>query len=149
MIVIRKACPGEGAICDALLTQLIQLERQWEPNLDEAFVVSDNYEHRMAEDGTLLLVAEEESKIVGFFFGFFYPSPVHKQPLALADAMFVREEYRGKGIGKALLCRFKEWAKAQGAAFVELKVMSQNAPAQALYESLGFGEIKKYLQCPL
>ncbi len=148
-MVIRKAIPGEGAICDALLTRLIRLERQWEPNLDETFVVSDNYEVRMAEDGTLLLVAEEAGEIVGFFFGFFYPSPVHKQPVALADAMFVRETHRGKGIGKALLSRFKDWAREQGASFVELKVMSQNAPALALYESLGFGEIKKYLQCPL
>ena len=54
-MVIRKAIPGEGGICDALLTRLIRLERQWEPNLDETFVVSDNYEVRMAEDGTLLL----------------------------------------------------------------------------------------------
>ena len=62
-MLIRKANPGEGPVCDALLTRLIQTERQWEPNLDETFTVCDNYEHRMSEEGTLLLVAEENDEI--------------------------------------------------------------------------------------
>ena len=73
---IRPAKSDEGAVCDALLTRLIQAERQWESNLDETFTVCDNYEHRMSEEGTLLLVAEENDEIVGFLFGFLYPSPV-------------------------------------------------------------------------
>ena len=90
-MLIRKANPGEGPVCDALLTRLIQTERQWEPNLDETFTVCDNYEHRMSEEGTLLLVAEENDEIVGFLFGFLYPSPVQKRPTALLDALFVCE----------------------------------------------------------
>ena len=148
-MLIRKANPGEGPVCDALLTRLIQTERQWEPNLDETFTVCDNYEHRMAEEGTLLLVAEENDEIVGFLFGFLYPSPVQKRPTALLDALFVCEAHRNKGIGKALALRFREWSKEQGVYAIELKVMSQNTAALRLYESLGFGEIKKYMQCIL
>ncbi len=148
-MLIRKANPGEGSICDALLTLLIRTEHQWEPNLDEAFTVEDNYEGRISEEDSLLLVAEEDGEIVGFSFGFRYHFPGQKRPIALLDALYVREEHRGKGIGKALVLRFKEWAKSRGAARVELKVMSQNAAALALYEQLGFGEIKKYLQCEL
>ena len=146
---IRPAKSDEGAVCDALLTRLIQTERQWEPNLDETFTVCDNYEHRMSEEGTLLLVAEENDEIVGFLFGFLYPSPVQKRPTALLDALFVCEAHRNKGIGKALALRFWEWGKEQGVYAIELKVMTQNAAALRLYESLGFGEIKKYLQCKL
>lgn len=146
---IRKANAGEGAVCDQLLTRLIQTERQWEPNLNESFIVTNNYEHRMAGNGTLLLVAEENSEIVGFLFGFLDPSPVLKRPTALLDALFVCEEHRGKGIGKALALRFREWAKEQGVYAIELKVMSQNTTALRLYENLGFGETKKYMQCIL
>jgi len=146
---IRPAKSDEGAVCDALLTRLIQAERQWESNLDETFTVCDNYEHRMSEEGTLLLVAEENDEIVGFLFGFLSPSPVLKRPTALLDALFVCEEHRSKGIGKALALRFREWVKEQGVYAIELKVMSQNTTALRLYESLGFGEIKKYMQCIL
>ena len=148
-MLIRKATPGEGPVCDALLTRLIQTERQWEPNLDETFTVCDNYEHRMSEEGTLLLVAEENDEIVGFLFGFLSPSPVLKRPTALLDALFVCEEHRSKGIGKALALRFREWVKEQGVYAIELKVMSQNTTALRLYESLGFSETKKYMQCNL
>lgn len=146
---IRKANAGEGAVCDQLLTRLIQTERRWEPNLNESFIATNNYEHRMAENGTLLLVAEENSEIVGFLFGFLDPSPVLKRPTALLDALFVCEEHRSKGIGKALALRFREWAKEQGVYAIELKVMSQNTAALRLYESLGFSETKKYMQCIL
>ena len=148
-MLIRKANPGEGPVCDALLTRLIQTERQWEPNLNEDFIVTNNYAYRMAEDGTLLLVAEENSKIVGFLFGFLSPSPVQKRPTALLDALFVCEAHRNKGIGKALALRFREWSKEQGVYAIELKVMSQNTTALRLYESLGFSETKKYMQCNL
>lgn len=146
---IRPAKSDEGAVCDELLTRLIQTERQWEPNLDETFTVCDNYEHRMSEEGTLLLVAEENDEIVGFLFGFLSPSPVLKRPTALLDALFVCEEHRSKGIGKALALRFWEWGKEQGVYAIELKVMSQNTTALRLYESLGFSETKKYMQCNL
>lgn len=148
-MLIRKANPGEGPICDELLTQLIQMESRWDENMDETFTVCDNYEYRMTEDDTLLLVAEENGEIIGFLFGFLYPSPVHKKPLALLDALYVSEEHRCKGCGRALALRFKEWAKVQNVFAVELKVMSQNTTALRLYESLGFGEIKKYMQCKL
>ena len=146
---IRPAKSAEGAVCDELLTRLIQTERQWEPNLNEDFIVTNNYTYRMGEDGTLLLVAEENSEIVGFLFGFLNPSPVQKRPTALLDALFVCEEHRSKGIGKALALRFREWSKEQGIYAIELKVMSQNTAALRLYESLGFSEIKKYMQCSL
>ena len=146
---IRPAKSDEGAVCDALLTRLIQAERQWESNLDETFTVCDNYEHRMSEEGTLLLVAEENDESVGFLFGFLSPSPVLKRPTALLDALFVCEEHRSKGIGKALALRFREWVKEQGVYAIELKVMSQNTTALRLYESLGFSETKKYMQCNL
>ena len=54
-MLIREANPGEGPICDELLTQLIQMESRWDENMDETFTVCDNYEHRMTEDDTLLL----------------------------------------------------------------------------------------------
>lgn len=146
---IRPAKSDEGAVCDQLLTRLIQTERQWEPNLNEDFIVTNNYAYRMAEDGTLLLVAEENNEIVGFLFGFLCPSPVQKRPTALLDALFVCEEHRSKGIGKALALRFREWGKEQGVYAIELKVMSQNTAALRLYESLGFSETKKYMQCNL
>lgn len=45
---------------------------------------------------------------------------------------------RGKGIGKALLDRVKQWAKEQEADYLELSVLAKNTLAEALYLREGF-----------
>lgn len=71
------------------------------------------------------------------------------QPIAIVDALYVEEGYRGKGIAKDLFRKFQEFASGCGAASIELKVMSRNRDALRLYASLGFCETKKYMALPL
>jgi ribosomal protein S18 acetylase RimI-like enzyme len=53
--------------------------------------------------------------------------------------VYVSEQYRGKGIGRALLGELVEMARRlPGMEQVALAVSSQNAGAKRLYESLGF-----------
>ena len=71
------------------------------------------------------------------------------QKIAIVDALYVEEGYRGKGIAKDLFRKFQEFASGCGAASIELKVMSRNRDALRLYASLGFCETKKYMTLPL
>jgi ribosomal protein S18 acetylase RimI-like enzyme len=50
----------------------------------------------------------------------------------------VLEEYRGIGIGEALMREVLRKAKRLGVTLVELEVVAGNGPAAALYEKLGF-----------
>jgi ribosomal protein S18 acetylase RimI-like enzyme len=53
--------------------------------------------------------------------------------------MYVKPEWRGKGIGQVLLSEIVERAKAMpGVEQVMLGVAAENTPARRLYESLGF-----------
>lgn len=52
----------------------------------------------------------------------------------------VRKAHWGRGIGRALTEACIACAKAAGYAQVELEVVADNAPAIALYESVGFRE---------
>ena len=64
----------------------------------------------------------------------------------------VVEEYRRKGIGKALMNELINECKAMDSAFVTLEVRASNTPAVKLYESLGFteaGRRKNYYKEPL
>lgn len=55
----------------------------------------------------------------------------------------VLPEFRGQGIGKALLCECLEKARDIGVLRTFLEVRASNAPAKALYVSAGFAEIGK------
>jgi ribosomal protein S18 acetylase RimI-like enzyme len=66
--------------------------------------------------------------------------PMERPTLAHCGALGigVSAEYRGRGIGKALLKAVLESAKAAGLTRIELSVREDNARAIALYEKLGF-----------
>lgn len=52
----------------------------------------------------------------------------------------VREQFRGQGYGRATMLAGIEKARELGADIVGLHVFGHNAPARALYRSLGFVE---------
>jgi ribosomal protein S18 acetylase RimI-like enzyme len=56
------------------------------------------------------------------------------------EDLYVTEEARGSGLGRALVEGAIERAAARGCQRIELDVDDENAPARALYERLGFAE---------
>ncbi|MCC6298709.1 MAG: GNAT family N-acetyltransferase [Anaerolineales bacterium] len=57
---------------------------------------------------------------------------------AYIEELVVNTDFRGKGIGRALMNRAIEWAKAQGFPGVMLETQDNNVPACMLYEKCGF-----------
>ena len=57
--------------------------------------------------------------------------------LAMLHALEVRETHRRQGVGRALTIGAANWALARGATRLGLLVTEANAPANALYSSLG------------
>ena len=54
------------------------------------------------------------------------------------EDVFVREEARGTGLGRALVAAAIDRARERGCRRLELDTAEENAPALALYRSLGF-----------
>lgn len=52
--------------------------------------------------------------------------------------LFVVEAARRQGIARALMNAASDWAKAQGAARLDLETARDNIPGQALYKDLGY-----------
>jgi ribosomal protein S18 acetylase RimI-like enzyme len=83
-------------------------------------------------DGTLVAVAGAE--IVG---------SLHLEPSRFGFgeiAMAVAREWRGRGVGSALLATTIEWARERGLHKLSLSVFAHNAAAIALYRKFGFVE---------
>ena len=52
--------------------------------------------------------------------------------------LYVIKAARRQGVARALMNAASEWAKAQGAARLDLETARDNAPGQALYRDLGY-----------
>jgi len=83
------------------------------------------------------LVAEHDGKPAGFAFYFFNYSTWTGRPGLYLEDLFVRPEFRGLGIGKALLARVAAIAVEKGCPRLQWEVLDWNTPAVDFYASLG------------
>ena len=60
-----------------------------------------------------------------------------RKKIVLYD-LFVREEFRRKGIAKSLMDAAKNYATENKFGSIELSTNKANIPGQSLYESLGY-----------
>lgn len=94
---------------------------------------------RMVKQESQILLALDDSG-VGLGFTQLYPlfSSVRAVRTYLLNDLFVAAETRRQGVAKALLIVAADHARSLGAASLSLSTALDNAPAQALYESLGW-----------
>ncbi len=90
-----------------------------------------------AADNAVFLVAEADGQIVGVLNcrGGKRRAVRHAVSLGIS----VAREWRGRGVGKALMARVVEWAKGTGIVKrIELNTFARNQRAIHLYEQFGF-----------
>jgi ribosomal-protein-alanine N-acetyltransferase len=83
-------------------------------------------------DVSFLYVLRMDNRIAGFCSFWLVLDEIHINNLA------VRHEYRGRGLGTALLKEVLQAGANRGAERATLEVRRSNAPARRLYENLGF-----------
>ncbi|HYV93132.1 MAG TPA: GNAT family N-acetyltransferase [Chitinophagales bacterium] len=93
---------------------------------------------RMTRNESVIFVAEENQKIVGF--AQLYPlfSSTRLKRLWLLNDLFVMEEFRGKGISKLLIEKCFELAGKTKASGVMLETERSNIIGNKLYQQMGF-----------
>ena len=91
----------------------------------------------LANQDNALFVAFEDNTPTGFLTAHRLQRFDSRKAEVLLYEMGVHEDYRRKGIGKALIEEVKKWAKEVGAAEVWVLTEKSNIPAMAMYQSAG------------
>jgi aminoglycoside 6'-N-acetyltransferase I len=60
------------------------------------------------------------------------------QPVGFIEGWFVREPFRGRGVGRALVNAAEAWARAQGCREMASDALIDNLPSQHAHQALGF-----------
>lgn len=128
-MIVRKALKGDAEALLALICELAHYERL-EPPSEEAKErlkkdLGVRYEAFLAFDG-------EEALGYAMFY-YTYSSFLAKPTFYLED-IFVLEEHRKEGVGRALFERCVEEAKRTGCGRVDFVVLKWNKSAQLFYE---------------
>lgn len=82
-------------------------------------------------------VAEWDGAPAGFSLWFYNFSTFRGRHGIYLEDLFVKPEFRGHGIGKAMLVNLAQRAVREGCARVEWSVLDWNAPSIDFYKSLG------------
>lgn len=88
----------------------------------------------------LALAGDHDERPVGVAVCFFGLSTFRAKPLLNVHDLAVLPEYRGRGIGRALLQAAEDRARQKGCCKLTLEVREDNTRARALYRSFGFGD---------
>lgn len=83
------------------------------------------------------VIARVGSEAVAFAVWFHSYSTFLSRPGLYLEDLFVRPEWRGRGIGRALLCHLARIATERGCARMEWSVLDWNDQAIGFYRSIG------------
>jgi GNAT superfamily N-acetyltransferase len=134
MLLIRSAAVQDAALLRTLIRELAEFERELDLCvIEEADLVQDGFG---ANPRFRALIAEWEGQPAGYAQFFGYYSTWAGRGLFLED-LFVREQFRSGGIGRALLASVARIAVQENCYGVHWEVLDWNEKAIELYKSLG------------
>jgi len=134
-LAIRPATVNDVRLLCSLIRELAEYERELDQVcITEADLVRDGFG---PAPRFRALIAEWDGQPAGYslFFGFY--STWEGRPGLFLEDLFVRPQFRNRGVGKALLASVARIAREENCYGVRWEVLSWNQPAIDLYNALG------------
>ena len=134
-VTIRTATPNDVPEILAFIRGLAKYERAPDAvTATEADLLRDGFG---PNPYYFCMIAELDGRPTGFAFYFFDYSTWLGRPGLYLEDIFVHPEFRGQGIGKALLERLAAIAVEKGCCRLKWEVLDWNTPAIDFYRAMG------------
>ena len=147
---IRPATAADTPLILALIRGLADYEKlSGEVTATEEQLRATLFPAEGAPVAHCLLAFTDGGAPAGFALYFFNYSTFLAKPGLYLEDLFVQPEFRGLGIGKALLLHLAKLANTRGCGRMEWSVLDWNTPAIEFYESLGARRMREWQICRL
>lgn len=134
-LTIRAARPDDGALIFSLVRELAEYEKlshEIEATQQDIAAALFGPSPRLFCD-----IAEWNGEAAGFTVWFLIYSTFRGRHGMYLEDLFVRPQFRGRGIGKGLMRQLARRCVDEGYARFEWAVLDWNAPSIAFYQSIG------------
>jgi GNAT superfamily N-acetyltransferase len=133
MLSIRPALATDVPILNILIHELAEFE-----HLPVVVTEADLLRDGFCEPPKFrALVAEWDGQPAAYALFFGYYSTFEGRAGLFLEDLYVRDQYRGKGVGKALLVQVASIARRENCFGVRWQVLDWNTPAIKFYKNLG------------
>jgi GNAT superfamily N-acetyltransferase len=145
MLTLRPATPEDTELILAFIRELALYERAPE----KAVARPEDIQKHLFDEHPLAfaVMAQWEGAPAGMALWFYNFSTWEGKPSLYLEDLFVRPEYRGKGIGKALLQHLAKVALDKGCTRYVWQVLDWNTPSLDFYQAMGASVLKEWLTC--
>jgi GNAT superfamily N-acetyltransferase len=149
--------PGDRAAAISFIHGLQVFEKQFEANrrVDDS-VAGEYFDVMMARvaahDG-IVRIAEADGRAIGWAVAIVENNSIYvtddERVVAFIIELYLVEEARGIGAGRALIASCEEWARIKGVKAIMIGVIPGNTRAAAVYQRAGYCgyslQLRKYL----
>jgi GNAT superfamily N-acetyltransferase len=142
-LAIRPAVSADASLISSFIRELAEYEKL----LDEVVAVESDIAAALFSQTPHVFcdIAEWDGAAAGFALWFYNFSTFQGAHGIYLEDLFVRPQFRGQGIGKALLANLARRAIAQGCGRLDWAVLDWNAPSIRFYASLGARPVRGWL----
>lgn len=135
MLTIRPATIDDAALLASLILELAEYDQlAQEVGVNAEAIARDGFGPRPKFRA---LIAELDGQVAGYALFFEFYSTFQGRTGLFLDDIFVRPQFRKKGIGQALLAHVARIAWEEGYFCVRWEVLDWNTPAIEFYKRLG------------
>src|SRR3569833_2063723 len=128
-------------ITEAILVfELFDKYRQFYEQPSDKILAETFISQRLSNNESVIFVAIDDNVPVGFTQLYPKYSSVSASKNWILNDLYVEGSQRKTGVGRALIAKAMEFAKGQGAAYLQLETATDNFAAQRLYEAIGFAK---------
>ena len=148
---IRPAIKSDLSEIAKMATEMADLHHKldayYKPAVQYKNLAGDLEKELNDKDG-LMLVAEDNGQIVGYFRGSVEKAPDYTsvKKIGIVYDLFVKPQHRNKEIGKKLMEAAMAWFNTKKVKNIELSVDARNADAINFWKKSGFSEYKLRLR---
>ncbi len=131
---IREATAADAELLHTFIEEFAAFEKM----SDMVFATPEKLRKSIFEEGyAKVILGMEGDTPVGFALYFFNYSTFEGRPGLYLEDLYIREEYRGRGYGLAMMRKLAQIAVEKDCKRFEWVCLDWNQPAIDLYESLG------------
>ncbi|GAB3008282.1 GNAT family N-acetyltransferase [Niabella terrae] len=140
MLQIIRLGPGQ----EDLVTKLFDQYRVFYKQPSDLILARSFLRERLDHNQSVLFLCQESDTREPLGFTQLYPvfSSMRVSKNWILNDLYVVSEQRGKGIGRRLIGTALDFARQDGASWVQLSTATDNVTAQGLYEAVGFKRLQ-------
>lgn len=139
-ITVRAAQKDEIVTLLTFEQGIVAAERPFDSTLKEGEIHYYDLIHLIESPEAEVVVAEIDGELVGSGYALIKEAKPYLKHThyAYLGFMYVKPQYRGQGVNKAILEALKQWSVSQNIREIRLEVYDENTVAKKAYEKAGF-----------